>query len=125
MGHFEEIDIDRREGWKYQTTLSNSDSCRARVYVDDDGNISQDSYSRQYIREKNKEELGKNSDKEGKGKKGNDKNGKSGEKKEGCLAKIIKAPFRFLWWLIKLILKNLLVILTFGIANGWFDKDKD
>ena len=123
MGHFEEINIDRSEGWKYQTTLDNSsDGYRAKVWVDDNGNISQESYSRQYIREKNKEELGKNSDKEGKGKKGN---GKSGEKKEGCLTKIIKAPFRFLWWLIKFILKNALVILTFGIANGWFDKKDD
>lgn len=26
-------------------------------------------------------------------------------KQEGCLMKIIKAPFRLLWWLIKLILK--------------------
>ena len=38
---------------------------------------------------------------------------------------ILKAPFRLLWWLTKFILKNALVILTFGILNGWFDKDKD
>ena len=126
MGHYEEINIDRSEGWKYQTTLENSsDGYRAKVYVDDDGKISQESYSRQYIREKNKEELGKNNEKEGKDKKGKGKISKSGDKKEGCLAKIIKAPFRFLWWLIKLILKNALVILTFGIANGWFDKKDD
>jgi hypothetical protein len=126
MGHYEDIKIDRSEGWKYSNTHGTSgDDYHARVYVDDDGNISHDSYSRKYIREKNKEELGKNSDKEGKGEKGNDKSGNSGEKKEGCLTKIIKAPFRFLWWLIKFILKNALVILTFGIANGWFDKKDD
>ena len=50
---------------------------------------------------------------------------KDNSDKEGCLTKIIKAPFRILWWLIKFILKNALVILTFGLANGWFDDDKD
>lgn len=120
MGHYEEISIDRSEGWKYQTTLDNStDGYRAKVYVDDNGEISKDSYSREY-NEKN----GKNgkTGKEGKDKKGRD-NRKDDDEKDGCLEKILLAPFRLLWWLIKFIFKNLLVILTFGIANGWFDKD--
>ena len=125
MGHFEEFFIDRSEGWKYQTTLENTNGVRARVWVDDDGNISKDSYSREYNKKLEDEDSKGNDekpDKNGKGDKGNE--GKD-EKKEGCLAKILKAPFRLLWWLTKFILKNALVILTFGIANGWFDKDKD
>ena len=123
MGHYEDIKIDRSEGWKYSNTHGTSgDDYHARVYVDDKGEISKDSYSQEY-NDKN----GNNDkpDKKGNDKKGNDKSGNSGEKKEGCLTKIIKAPFRFLWWLIKFILKNALVILTFGIANGWFDKKDD
>ena len=126
MGHYENIKIDRSENWKYQTTLGTSfDDNYARVYVDDNGNISKDSYSREYNKKLEDEDSKGNDekpDKNGKGDKGNE--GKD-EKKEGCLAKILKAPFRLLWWLTKFILKNALVILTFGIVNGWFDKDKD
>ena len=124
MGHYENIKIDRRENWKYQTTLGTSfDDNYARVYVDDNGNISKDSYSREYNKKLEDEDSKGNDekpDKNGKGDKGNE--GKD-EKKEGCLAKILKAPFRLLWWLTKFILKNALVILTFGIVNSWFDKD--
>ena len=122
MGHYEEINIDRSEGWKYQTTLDNStDGYRAKVYVDDNGEISKDSYSREYNEKNGKGDKGK--DAKGKGKERKGSKGSAGKEKEGCLIKIIKAPFRFLWWLIKFIFKNALVILTFGIANGWFDKD--
>lgn len=126
MGHYENIKIDRRENWKYQTTLgTNGDDNYARVYVDDNGIISKDSYSREYnkiLEDEDSKGNDEKPDKNGKGDKGNE--GKD-EKKEGCLAKILKAPFRLLWWLTKFILKNALVILTFGIVNGWFDKDKD
>lgn len=126
MGHYEDIQIDRREDWQYQSTHgTNGDDFYARVYVDDKGKISKDSYSREYNKKLEDEDSKGNDekpDKNGKGDKGNE--GKD-EKKEGCLAKILKAPFRLLWWLTKFILKNALVILTFGIVNGWFDKDKD
>ena len=60
MGHYEELVIDRSEGWKYQTTLeSSADGYRAKVYVGDDGKITEDSYSLQY-RKKLKEEKEKN-----------------------------------------------------------------
>lgn len=56
MGHYEDIQIDRREGWKYQSTHgTNGDDYYARVYVGDDGKITEDSYSLQY-RKKLKEE---------------------------------------------------------------------
>lgn len=121
MGHFEDLKIDRSESWKYSSTHgTNGDDFYAKVYVDDNGNISKDSYSREY-NEKNG-----NNDKPGKtDKKGNAKIGKGDKKKEGCMAKIIKAPFRLLWWIIKFILKNLLVILTLGIASSWLDNKKD
>lgn len=122
MSHFEEIEIDRSEGWKYQTTLGNGDSYKARVLIDDDGKIAQNSYSREYIRKTAKEEVKAAKEEKGKGKK--EKVGKDGKEKEGCLKKMIKAPFRFLWWLIKFLLKTILVILTLGIANGWFKDDK-
>ena len=125
MGHFENIKIDRREGWKYQDTLDNGDDFYARVYVDDKGNISKDNYSREYIKKLEDEDSKGNDEKPDKNGKGNKGNEEKDEKKEGCLAKILKAPFRLLWWLTKFILKNALVILTFGILNGWFDKDKD
>lgn len=124
MGHFEEFFIDRSEGWKYQTTLENTNGVRARVWVDDDGNISKDSYSRQYNEKIGNVDKSKDSEKESKESKKSkaSKNKDTEKEKESCLTRIIKAPFRFLWWLIKFILKNALVILTFGIANGWFDK---
>ena len=135
MGHYKDIKIDRSEGWKYSDRLDNGDDYYARVYVDDKGKISKDSYSREYNKKLEDEDSKGNDekpDKNGKGDKDNDKNGKGDkgnegkdEKKEVCLAKILKAPFRLLWWLTKFILKNALVILTFGILNGWFDKDKD
>lgn len=93
--------------------------------MDDKGKISKDSYSHEYNKKLEDEDSKGNDekpDKNGKGDKGNE--GKD-EKKEGCLAKILKAPFRLLWWLPKFVFKNALVILTFGIVNGWFDKDKD
>ena len=123
MGHFENIKIDRREGWKYQDTLGNGDDFYARVYVDDNGNISKDNYSREYNKKLEDEDSKGNDEKPDKNGKGNKGNEEKDEKKEGCLAKILKAPFRLLWWLTKFILKNALVILTFGIVNSWFDKD--
>ena len=44
MGHYEDIKIDRSEGWKYSNTHGTSgDDYHARVYVDDKGEISKDS----------------------------------------------------------------------------------
>lgn len=117
MGHYEDITIDRSEGWKYQHTHgTNGEDFHAKVYVDDNGNISKDSYSRVYNEKNAKPEKKEKKSKSGK------KMSKSGKKKEAWWVKLLKAPFRFLWWLIKFILKNALVLLTFGIADGWFDK---
>lgn len=111
MGHYKNIKIDRSEGWKYSDTLgTNGDDYYARVYVDDEGNISKSSYSNEYNKKQGNDEKPNN---KGKGNKKKDK------KNEGCLTKILKAPFRLLWWL----LKKALVILTFGILSDWLDKE--
>ena len=110
MGHYKDIKIDRSEGWKYSDRLDNGDGYYARVYVDDEGNISKNSYSNAYNKKQGNDE---EPNKKGKGNKKKDK------EHEGCLTKILKAPFRLLWWL----LKKALVILTFGILDGWFDKE--
>ena len=39
---------------------------------------------------------------------------------DGCLMKIVKAPFRFLWWLIK----KTFVILSLGLLSGVLNSDK-
>lgn len=39
---------------------------------------------------------------------------------DGCLMKIVKAPFRFLWWLIK----KAFVILSLGLLSGVLNSDK-
>ena len=75
MGHYKDIKIDRSEGWKYQTTVgTNGDDYHARVYVDDKGEISKDSYSREYnkeLEEKDSKGNDEKPDKNGKGDKGN------------------------------------------------------
>ena len=122
MGHYENLKIDRSEGWKYKTKLGpNGDDYHARVWIDDKGEIDKNSFSREYQERNGLDEKSTIVKKEKK-----EKNSKSvgGKKKEAWWVKLLKAPFRFLWWLIKLILKNGLSILTFGIANGWFEEKK-
>ena len=135
MGQYKKFQIDRKDGWKFKTTSgTNGEDFSAQVYVDDNGEISRESYSDKYLKEldakddtsnpKDNDQNGNDNGKNGKGKDQNGKDNDKDDKKDGCLTKIIKAPFRLIWWLIKFLLKNALVILTFGIANGWFD-DKE
>lgn len=114
MGHWKNVKIDRSEGWKYQTTLgTNGDDYSARVYIDDNGEISKESYSLKY-----REENGMNDKPE---KKGKNKSSKEGKEKEGCLTKLWKAPFRMIWWLIK----KLLIIISLGMLSGWLNSSDD
>ena len=116
------IHVSSEESKKY-ANVSGTDPAKGfdvKVTYNADGSINEErTYSEGY-REQLKKERGQD-----KPKKEKKKAPKDNSDKEGCLTKIIKAPFRFLWWLIKFILKNALVILTFGLANGWFDDDKD
>ena len=131
MGHFEDIKIDRSEGWKYKSTGgTNGDDYHARVYMDDKGEISKDSYSREYNdKNGNNDKPGK----KGKDKKGKDKSSKGSENKnESWLKKILLAPFRFLWWIIKMLLKLLwgvvkliLGIVTLGMLDSILNPKED
>ena len=132
MGHFEDIEIDRREGWKYKSTGgTNDDDYHARVYVDDDGNISKDSYSREYNDKNSGNDKPQKADKKGNAKKENEK-GKDGKTKESWVKKILMAPLRFLWWLIKQLLKVLwglvkmiLGIVTLGMLDSVLNQKED
>jgi hypothetical protein len=135
MGHYKDIKIDRSEGWKYQTTVgTNGDDYHARVYVDDNGEISKDSYSREYNDKNVNNEKPEKPDKKGNDKKGNDKNGKGKveKEKESWLKKILLAPFRLLWWIIKKLLKLLwgvvkliLGIVTLGMLDSILNPKED
>lgn len=108
MAHFEDIKIDRHDGWKYSYTHgTNGDDYYARVRVDDNGNITEDSYSKVYKEKNNKD------------KSENKKSNLKDSNKEGCLKKMIKAPFKCLWW----ILKKILGILTLGLISSWLNGD--
>lgn len=111
MSKFENILIDRADGWKYSNTFgTNGSDFHARVLVNDDGTIAEESFSKQYREQQQK------------GKKENRKKEKkqqnNGQNNESFLAKILKAPFRILWWLIKKFFKALPYILTFGILHS-------
>lgn len=43
----------------------------------------------------------------------------SGEDKDGCLSKILKAPFKLLWWL----LKKILIVVSLGMLGSWLNGD--
>jgi len=69
MGHYEDIKIDRKDGWKFQSTHgTNGEDYYAKVYVDDNGEISKESYSREYKEKNGKDNKGKEA--KGKGNKG-------------------------------------------------------
>ena len=105
MGHYEDIKINRSEGWKYQSTHgTNGDDYHARVYVDDKGEISKDSYSQEFNKKNDKTEK---------------KEKKDRKEKEGCLTKLWKAPFRLLWWLTK----KVLIILSLGLLSSVLSSD--
>ena len=111
MAHFEEIKIDRHDGWKYSNTAgTNGDDYYAKVLVNDDGSIAEESYSKAY-----REKIGKG--KETGSIKQSSTKVKSGD---GCLMKLIKAPFKCLWWLIV----NVLKVVGIGFFLEWLTKDK-
>ena len=116
MGHWEEFKIDSSEAWKYETILDSGADMKARVYIDDKGNISDQSYS---VRYREKDDINDKPEKKDKNKSSKEKKSKEGKEKDGCLKKLLKAPFRLLWWLIK----KVLVILSLGILSGVLNSD--
>ena len=107
---------------KYKTTYTGTESDphsatsartyhEALVYYNDDGSIDESMTYRRENKEKEKEK---------KKEKKKEKNKREKNNKEGCLAKIIKAPFRLLWWLVK----QCLVIVSLGMLNEWLNDKK-
>jgi len=115
------IHVSSEESKKF-ANVSGTDPAKGfdvKVFYNADGSINEEKTYTGAYREKLKESRSQDEPKN------NKKAPKENNDKEGCLTKIIKAPFRFLWWLVKFIFKNALVILTLGLANGWFNDDKD
>ncbi|MBR6456863.1 MAG: hypothetical protein IKS72_08090, partial [Prevotella sp.] len=83
----------------------------ARMYINDNGEI--EGYTEEYLK---KLELDKKSEKKEKKSKVN----KSGKKKDGCLSKCLKAPFKLLWWIIK----NVLIIVSLGMLSDYLNSEK-
>ena len=74
-----------------------------------------DGLQRGFTEERNATSKGKESG--AKSSSGKNADNSSSSNKDGCLMKIIKAPFKLLWWIIKTVLN----IVTFGFFNGWFE----
>lgn len=89
----------------YKNSSEGGGKFYAKMYYNDDGSLNEElTYSKSYYKELHPENSGKNKEEKvtkGKKKKEKTKDGK----KEGCLKKILLAPFRLIWWLLKMILK--------------------
>ena len=111
MGHYEDIQINRREGWKYQSTHgTNGDDYYAKVYVGDDGKITEDSYSLQY-RKKLKEEKEKNevtaSSSSSSSRSSSNSSSSNSDDNGSCVKFIFTIiPVLPIWWIIKLFIKG-------------------
>ncbi len=99
-----------------------------KIWYNDDGSINEEyTYIEPYLAKKRKQEEDQNvedkTDKKTKKKKEkkNKKNKKSesNSDEDGCLTKILKAPFKGIWWLIKKILLFILSIVTLGLINKY------
>ncbi len=82
------------------------------VYYNDDGSINEEMTYSQKAQKQQKEDKKKNKQK---------KEAKS--EKEGCLTKILLAPFRLLWKAIKWLLKTVLIIVSAGLLKGILEGD--
>ena len=115
------IDVNRNEGHgKYGHILDpgSGDTVRAYVYYNSDGTIDEKkTYTDYYYRQLHKDD----EDIDNEDKDDEDEDNENKNKKEGCLTKLWKAPFRLLWWLVK----KALVILSLGVLSGLLNSDDD
>jgi len=111
------LEIDRSEASKYRSTSgTNGNTVKAKITYNNDGSINKkETYSSQYLK-KLEEEEDEPEEEERYEKKSSDS--------DGCLMKIIKAPFRLLFWLVKKILKVLLTVFTLGLFNKLINEDE-
>jgi len=108
------IKIERKDAYKYK--VSGGDW--AEAWFDEDGNIVEEStYTEHYL----KELRGTNGNSENRKKK---KVTTDEPEKDGCLMKMVKAPFKYLgkalWWLTK----QVLGILTLGMLSSLLNDKK-
>lgn len=107
--------ISSGEQWKYSVVGHGSgEDFHARVTYNDDGSINEkETYSTKYYKELHKQDGSKNKKKKEKSKKSNSK-----KESDSCLVKILKAPFRLLWWIIKFVLKICGIWFIISIFTG-------
>ena len=80
---------------------------KAKVTYNDDGSINEEStFSQSKLKKQNKVKEKKIKT-------------KSGEDKDGCFTRILKAPFKLLWWLTK----KILIVFSLGILGSWLNSD--
>lgn len=104
------IKIDPKDSWMYSYVSGGSNGFEAKIFTDGNGNILESTYSKEY-----RKRLKKEGKKEGKPKRVEKENDG-----DGCLMKIIKAPFKLIWWIIK----NVLIIVSLGMLSSWLNSDE-
>lgn len=116
----QEIRINQHDLWKYSNAYlkaGENGGAFARIHYHEDGSINEEwTYSKTYRDELHGKDNIDNTEKES--------DSSETTEKEGCLMKMIKAPFKWLlqalWWLTK----KILGILTLGLLSSWLNDDK-
>ena len=104
------ININPSDAWKYANVFHGAgDKWEAEVVTDSNGNVTDHTYSQSYLKQQRKQAKAETK-----------KEKKVTSNKESCFKKLIKAPFKILWWIIK----KVLIIVTFGALTGMFDENK-
>ncbi len=92
----------------------------AKIFYNSDGSIADGTYSTAYQKEHH---LGKYAQKDSKKESKKKTKKETSADKESLLTKILMAPLRFLWWLVKKILKLTLNIVTLGLISNYLNGD--
>lgn len=106
--------VDKGESWKYSSVsyYAGRDDVEVRIYIDDNGLIDNSTYSDTYLKENG---LGKYAVKEESDQQEPVAQKKTKEKKKSSFKrKLLLAPLKLIWWLIKFLLK--LIGLSFLIS---------
>ena len=100
----------------YKNSSEGGGKFYAKMYFNDDGSLNEKlTYSKSYYKKLHPDKPEKNKEKKEKT--------TEVKKKEGCLKKILLAPFRLIWWLLKMILK--LIGLSFLLSLLGQDENND
>ena len=100
----------------YKNSSEGGGKFYAKMYFNDDGSLNEKlTYSKSYYKKLHPDKPEKTKEKKEKT--------TEVKKKEGCLKKILLAPFRLIWWLLKMILK--LIGLSFLLSLLGQDENND